>query len=240
MIDNYVVIDLEMTGLNAKTDRIMEVGAARVREQKVTETFNVLVNPETNITERVTELTGISNEMAQNGEKAESVLPEFFTFLGEDILVGQNIIFDYSFLKQWAVNHKRTLSLNAYDTLKIARKCMPAEQSKKLEDLCEYFGVSRENAHRALDDAIETKQIFEKLLVLMDERGELVESKPLVYKAKKQTPATAHQVRQLKELMAEYGIADVISWDNLTRSQASRLYDEYRSRYINRCVDGSE
>ena len=54
----------------------------------------------------------------------------------------------------------------------------------------------------------------------------------LVYKAKKQTPATAHQVRQLKELMAEYGIADVISWDNLTRSQASRLYDEYRSRYI--------
>lgn len=100
--------------------------------------------------------------------------------------------------------------------------------------------MSRENAHRALDDAIETKQIFEKLLVLMDEKGETVESKPLVYKAKKQTPATAHQVRQLKELMAEYGIADVISWDNLTRSQASRLYDEYRSKYINRCEDGSE
>ena len=74
----------------------------------------------------------------------------------------------------------------------------------------------------------------------MDEKGDTVESKPLVYKAKKQTPATAHQVRQLKELMAEYGIADVISWDNLTRSQASRLYDEYRSRYINRCADGSE
>ena len=69
MIDNYVVIDLEMTGLNVKTDRILEVGAARVREQKVTETFNALVNPETSITERVTELTGISNEMAQNGEK---------------------------------------------------------------------------------------------------------------------------------------------------------------------------
>ena len=73
------------------------------------------------------------------------------------------------------------------------------------------------------------------LLALMDEKGEPVESKPLVYKAKKQTPATAHQVRQLKELMTEYGIADVISWDNLTRSQASRLYDEYRSKYINRC-----
>ena len=77
-------------------------------------------------------------------------------------------------------------------------------------------------------------------ILVLDEKGEPVESKPLVYKAKKQTPATAHQVRQLKELMAEYGIADVISWDNLTRSQASRLYDEYRSTYINRCVDGSE
>lgn len=61
-----------------------------------------------------------------------------------------------------------------------------------------------------------------------------------LYTRQKQTPATAHQVRQLKELMTEYGIADVISWDNLTRSQASRLYDEYRSTYINRCVDGSE
>lgn len=50
--------------------------------------------------------------------------------------------------------------------------------------MCEYFGVNRENAHRALDDAIETKQIFEKLLALMDEKGEMVESKPLVYKAK--------------------------------------------------------
>ena len=73
----------------------------------------------------------------------------------------------------------------------------------------------------------------------MDEKGEPVESKPLVYKAKNRHLHST-SVRQLKELMTEYGIADVISWDNLTRSQASRLYDEYRSTYINRCVDGSE
>jgi len=183
----------------------------------------------------VQELTGITDSDVENAADMDAAVDNLLNFIGDDIILGQNVTFDYSFLKQWAVNHKRTLSLNAYDTLKIARKCLPAEQSKKLEDLCEYFGVSRENAHRALDDAIETKQIFEKLLALMDEKGEPVESKSLVYKAKKQTPATAHQVRQLKELMTEYGIADVISWDNLTRSQASRLYDEYRSKYINRC-----
>ena len=196
--------------------------------------FKKLSEYDDNFTKFVSMLPDYYNRLKEAGY--ESLGNELLDFIGDDIILGQNVTFDYSFLKQWAVNHKRTLSLNAYDTLKIARKCLPAEQSKKLEDLCEYFDVSRENAHRALDDAIETKQIFEKLLALMDEKGEPVEPKPLVYKAKKQTPATAHQVRQLKELMTEYGIADVISWDNLTRSQASRLYDEYRSKYINRCV----
>lgn len=239
-IKNYTVIDLEMTGLSAKNDKIIEIGAARVRGGKIVDTISTLVNPKQHIPQRVQELTGITDSDVENAADMDAAVDNLLNFIGDDIILGQNVTFDYSFLKQWAVNHKRTLSLNAYDTLKIARKCLPAEQSKKLEDLCEYFGVNRENAHRALDDAIETKQIFEKLLALMDEKGEQVEPKPLVYKAKKQTPATAHQVRQLKELMAEYGIADVISWDNLTRSQASRLYDEYRSKYINRCVDGSE
>ena len=235
-IKNYTVIDLEMTGLSAKNDKIIEIGAARVRGGEIVDTVSTLVNPKQHIPQRVQELTGITDSDVENAADMDEAVDNLLNFIGDDIILGQKVTFDYSFLKQWAVNHKRTLSLNAYDTLKIARKCLPAEQSKKLEDLCEYFDVSRENAHRALDDAIETKQIFEKLLALMDEKGEPVEPKPLVYKAKKQTPATAHQVRQLKELMTEYGIADVISWDNLTRSQASRLYDEYRSKYINRCV----
>lgn len=239
-IKKYTVIDLEMTGLSAKNDKIIEIGAARVRGGEIVDTISTLVNPKQHIPQRVQELTGITDSDVEKAADMDEAVDNLLDFIGDDIILGQNVTFDYSFLKQWAVNHKRTLSLNAYDTLKIARKCLPAEQSKKLEDLCEYFDVSRENAHRALDDAIETKQIFEKLLALMDEKGEPVEPKPLVYKAKKQTPATAHQVRQLKELMTEYGIADVISWDNLTRSQASRLYDEYRSRYINRCEDGSK
>ena len=240
MLNSYIALDLETTGLHPKNDRITEIAALKVIDGKITDRFVQLVNPGRKLDERIVELTGITDEMLADAPFIEEIMPKLIEFAEDFPLLGHNIRFDYSFLKQWAVNHKRTLSLNAYDTLKIARKCLPAEQSKKLEDLCEYFGVSRENAHRALDDVIETKQIFEKLLTLMDEKGEAVEYKPLVYKAKKQTPATAHQVRQLKELMAEYGIADVISWDNLTRSQASRLYDEYRSKYINRCVDDSK
>lgn len=187
-IKNYTVIDLEMTGLSAKNDKIIEIGAARVRGGEIVDTISTLVNPKQHIPQRVQELTGITDSDVENAADMDEAVDNLLDFIGDDIILGQNVTFDYSFLKQWAVNHKRTLSLNAYDTLKIARKCLPAEQSKKLEDLCEYFGVNRENAHRALDDAIETKQIFEKLLALMDEKGEPVESKSLVYKAKNRHP----------------------------------------------------
>lgn len=66
-------------------------------------------------------------------------------------------------MKQWAVNHKYSFERRAVDTLKLARKFLPAEQKKDLESLCTYYGISRENAHRALDDARETQQLLERL-----------------------------------------------------------------------------
>lgn len=227
---NYTVIDLEMTGLSAKSDKIIEIGAAKVVDGKIVDTYQTLVNPKQHIPEKVQLLTGITDEDVASGAQMDEALEKLLGFIGEDEIVGQNVNFDYSFIKQWAVNRKIPLEMKAYDTLKLARKCLPPEQSKKLEDLCEYFEIERENAHRALDDAIETQQIFEKLCDLMQEKNEAVESHVLTYKAKRQTPATARQIQNLKELMSEKNITDVIAWENLTRSQASRLYDEYRAK----------
>ena len=153
MLEDYVVIDLEMTGLNAKTDAILEVGAVRVRDGRQTETYGAILKCGRELSERVVELTGITPEMAADGREPEEAMQEFFTFLGDDVLVGQNVIFDYSFLKQWSVNHGQTFERNAVDTLKLARRFLPAEQKKDLESLCTYFGIGRERAHRALDDA---------------------------------------------------------------------------------------
>ncbi len=225
---NYTVIDLEMTGLSAKADKIIEIGAVKVIDGKVADTYQTLVNPKQHIPERVQQLTGITDEDVQSGAPMDEALGKLLDFIGDDEIVGQNVNFDYSFMKQWAVNNKIPLELKAYDTLKLARKCLPPEQPKKLENLCEYFNIARENAHRALDDAMETQQIFEKLCDLMEEKNETVESQILTYKAKRQTPATARQIQNLKELIAANNINDVIAWNNLTRSQASRLYDEYR------------
>lgn len=226
MVEDYVVIDLEMTGLRVKTDRILEVAAIRVRGGAVVKEYSAVINPERRIPEEITRLTGITDEMAEKGRNAEETLGEFLTFLGEDVLVGQNVIFDYSFLKQWAVNHDRSFERSAVDTLKLARIFLPEEQKKDLESLCAYYGIRRENAHRALDDARETAQIFARLTEQFgEEHPEAFLPKPLQYKVKKQSPATERQKKYLKRYAAHFGIVLEEDVEKLTKSEASRLLD---------------
>ena len=129
------------------------------------------------------------------------------------------------------MNQKIGLELYACDTLRLARALLPGEQSKKLEDLCKFFHIEREHAHRALDDALETQKVFECLKVLADGKEELLQPRLLTFKAKRQTPATGHQIQRLKELREKYQIVDEICWETLTRSEASRLQDFYYVHY---------
>lgn len=230
MINEYVVLDLEMTGLSAKTDQIIEIGAIKIKDNVIVDTFGGLVNPSCKIPTRVVELTGITDDMVRQGMERDEAVLGLLDFIDGYILVGQNLNFDYSFLKQWAVNHKRALEAKACDTLKIARKLLPPEQPKKLEALCKYFGIERAREHRAMDDAIETWQVFEKLKEMALENKEYekyFEPQPLSYRAKKQSPATPRQVKQLKEYRENKQIFDEINWENLTKSEASRIMDKY-------------
>ena len=232
MLKDYVVIDLEMTGLNAKTDKILEVAAIRVRDGKETEAFSAVVNPGVALNEKVRELTGISQEQADDGAPLDETLQSFLEFLADDVLVGQNVIFDFSFLKQWAVNHKIVLEKQAVDTLKLARQFLPVEQKKDLESLCAYFEIPRVNAHRALDDARETAQIFEKMKQLYGEgQGVAFAPKPLLYKAKKQSPATERQKQYLKRFAQYHGIELTEFSQTMTKSEASRLTDQLIAQY---------
>ena len=200
MINEYVVLDLEMTGLSAKSDQIIEIGAVKIKDNQVVETMECLVNPKCKIPTRVVELTGITDEMVQSGRERDEALRELIAFIDGQLLVGQNVNFDYSFLKQWAVNHKCPLEARACDTLKLARVLLPADQPKKLENLCQYFGIKRAREHRALDDALETWQVFEKLKELgkgLENADTYFAPRELTYHAKKQSPATPRQVQRL-------------------------------------------
>lgn len=232
MIENYVAIDLEMTGLQAKTDRILEMAAVRVRNGREEAVFSVLVNPQVRLKEKITELTGITQQEADAGAPLDETAAAFLDFLGEDVLIGHNILFDYSFLKQWAVNHKIALEKRAVDTLKLARLFLPQEQKKDLESLCTYFEIERGHGHRALEDTRETVRVFEKIKEIYGrEQPEAFEPKALLYKAKKQSPVTLQQIRYLKRFADFHKISLPENVETLTKSEASRLTDRLIAVY---------
>ncbi len=225
---DYTVVDLEMTGLNVKKDKVIEIGAARVRNGKVVETYETFLNSVSEVPERITKLTGITTEMMQSGVLEDEGMSALIEFIGDDVLVGQNFSFDYKFIRQWAVNHKVAVNNSYLDTLILARKLLPVEQSKRLEELCNYFGIQRENAHRALYDAIETSEVYLKLLELSKE--EFV-PKEMTMKVKKISPITKAQVEQIEKYRQLHNVTEPIDWGSLNRSEASRLMEYYYQTY---------
>ena len=99
-MENYVAVDLEMTGLNARRDSILEIGAVRVEHKKVQAKYQAMICPHLELAEEVVQLTGITNEMARQGRELDEVFPEIMEFCGDLVLLGHNVIFDYGFLKQ--------------------------------------------------------------------------------------------------------------------------------------------
>ena len=144
MTEEYTALDLETTGLNPKKDKIIEIGAVKVREGRIMDSFQCFVNPWRKLGEETRLLTGIDDGMLQDAPGIEEVLEPLIDFIGEDVLVGHRILFDYSFVKKAAVNRSLVFEKEGIDTLKLARKLLPDLESRKLGDLCNYYGI----AHR--------------------------------------------------------------------------------------------
>lgn len=229
---DYIVLDLEMTGLSPKRDGILEVGALRIRNDEETDALQFFVDSGRIITPEITELTGITQEMAAGGIAPEEAIHKVVQFVGDDVWVGHNVIFDYSFLKQLAVNAGIPFEKNAMDTLRLARKLMREPEKKSLANLCGYLNISREREHRALDDARATHQLFQWMYrVYGEQHPQDFVPKPLLYHPKRQTPATKRQKMYLKDLLDYHKINVEMSLENLTRSEASRLADRIIARY---------
>ncbi len=232
ILNDYVAIDLEMTGLNAKCDRILEIGAVRVKDKKREAVYQALVNPHLELTKEVVELTGITNEIAASGREMKEVLPEIVDFCGNFVLLGHNIIFDYGFLKQEARNHDIEFEHDGVDTLKIARKLLAPDDKKTLQALCDHFGIAREHKHRALDDAKAAGELYELLEAAYEaQQPDVFVPYPLVYKVKKQQPATKRQKTHLQELASYHKIVLNVSWETLTKNEASRQIDRLIAQY---------
>lgn len=224
----YLAIDLEMTGLNVKRDHILEIGALRMEDGKPTGEFSALINPHCAVPVTITQLTGITQEMADAGEELADVLPRFLEFAGDLPLLGHNLSFDYSFLKQAFVNAKLSFERTGIDTLKLARRFLPGEQKKKLTELRTLFGIDTGAVHRAVSDAYAAALVYERLLTDYSETGtDAFAPKPLHVNIKKQQPITIPQREQLTRLLSEHPdkIPEPIEIEHLTRSEASRYIE---------------
>lgn len=170
---SFVVFDLETTGAKAPPCRVTEIGAYRVRNGKITEEFQTLVNPESLIPTFISQLTGISNQMVKNAPTFNEVIEDFLDFIGDSVLVAHNAQFDMRFL-----NHEIGRIFADYRvgnphlcTVKLSRRLVPHVENHRLKTLAEYFSVSLVNHHRAAPDAHATAHIFVNLLERLDNLG---------------------------------------------------------------------
>ncbi len=232
MIYDYVALDVETTGLNPARDKLLEIGAAKVQDGEVLETYNTLVNTGIPVPKKIRELTGITDEMQENGKKIGTAIREFLDFCGEFPVLGHNVQFDYSFLKQAAMNEGAVFERKALDTLTIARRLLPELPSRTLPAMCRHYQVDSRNFHRALDDALAAHKILWKLWAEFGEKDpEAFSLHPLRYSGKKQGPITNSQKGYLNDLLKYHKIETSIRIEDMTKNEASRMIDQIISQY---------
>jgi DNA polymerase-3 subunit alpha (Gram-positive type) len=235
LLDEYVVIDLEMTGLSPVKDKIIEVAAIKVSDGVVVNEYSTLVNPNIEITKKVTDITGITNEMTKSAKYIEEVMQDILQIIEGMTLIGHNIWFDFSFLMQAAndCGYANYVNNNWYaiDTLKISRKYLSKDISKTLENLCKIYGIEDNNHHRALNDAIITNKLYEKLCQNYEEKFGTIMPERLNYKPKKERKPSARQIEFVKKLMEYHNLQSEYNLDNMTQSELNRYADKIILRY---------
>ena len=164
--EDYTVIDLETTGYSPIYDEIIELGAIKVKNSVITETFSSLVNRDGQICVNsfITELTGITQEMINTAPDIKDVLPQFLSFIGSDIVIGHNVNFDINFLYDASMHITSRPFTNSFvDTMRISRRLHPDQKHHRLKDLAERYSIDYHGSHRSRRDCEITKLCFDSL-----------------------------------------------------------------------------
>lgn len=164
LVSDYVLVDIETTGFSPYSDDIIEIGAIKVKNNKVVDEYQSLVKTNRRLSPTICNLTGITNDMLKNGKEAKQAIYEFLEFAGDNVLVAHNANFDINFLYD-----KSDLYANKYlkndfiDTVKVAKKILPNLPNYKLGTLANYYNIDYSNAHRGLEDVKITYEVYNKL-----------------------------------------------------------------------------
>ncbi len=228
--NTYVALDLETTGLSIRKRKIIEVAALKVFEGEIKDSIQMLVYPQVELEPRITELTGISNEMLRGQRSIRQILPEILDFIGEDVLLGHSILFDYSFLKKEAIQAGLDFAARGIDTLEICKKLLPADYPKSLASACSYFGIAAEGGHRAYNDTYHSHLLYQALLK-EEADASLYRPEVLRYRHKKERAAGKAEKEYLRKLLKYHKIKFDFDIDELSLSELSRTRDKIILEY---------
>ena len=167
--DEFVAFDLETTGLSARNDSIIEIGAVIMRDGKEVDRFQTFVDPERRLEKKIIDLTGITDDMLRGAPKIDEVLPKFLDFVGDRILVAHNADFDTAFIRTACTRLGLAYPFTSADTLVLAQNMLPQLNKHKLDVVADALSLPEFNHHRAADDAVICGMIMTRLLHKLEE-----------------------------------------------------------------------
>ncbi len=168
-----VVFDIETTGFNARKDDIIEIGAVKIKDRKIIDSFNTFVSTSMKLPDKIIELTGITDNMLVGAPSIKEALTGFKEFVGENsILIAHNASFDVKFIKEkYLVNFNEKYDMPVIDTLELSKALIKGVKNYKLNTLTKKFDIVLENHHRAVDDAKATAMLLLELYKLLEQQG---------------------------------------------------------------------
>ena len=169
--DEMVVFDIETTGLSNKTSKIIEIGAVKIKAGEIIDRMDIFVDPECHISEEITELTSITDEMVKGAPKEREALEIFLSFAGDDMLIAHNANFDIGFIRVAAERQGLPFGNTYLDTVGLSRYVNPELNKHKLNIIAEHYGIVQEHHHRADDDAEVLARIFFVMLERLRSEG---------------------------------------------------------------------
>ena len=170
--EEFVVFDIETTGLNSHFNKIIEIGAVKIKAGRIIDRYSQLINPGISIPYHITEITSITNEQVANQPKIDEVIGKFVDFIGDAVLVAHNAPFDMGFIKRDIKEYLNIdLESSVIDTLQMARDLFPDFKKYGLGDLNKSLGLALEKHHRAVDDSQATANMFIIFLEKYKEKG---------------------------------------------------------------------
>ncbi|QFJ55518.1 PolC-type DNA polymerase III [Pseudobutyrivibrio xylanivorans] len=222
--DQYVVFDIETTGVNPRTSKIIEIGAVKIKDGEVIDKFSEFINPQVPISYKTTELTSITDDMVIGAPTIDVILPKFMDFCKDSILVAHNAIFDTAFIKHNCHLLGLEYDFTHVDTMEVARYLHPNNARFNLDAVCKMENVVNEHHHRAIADAEVTAKIFLNFINKL-EAEQTFDLSDLNAKAK----PTADQIKKMR---AHHCI--VLAKNDLGRINLYRLVSESHLKYFAR------